>query len=260
MTALVLAPAAIGAVFFLSPGWFALLFWGVAALGVYEWAGLCQLRPVWARVLYVGAYAALGWTVYGQPHWYAPILLSVCVLWLGAAVAVLAYPRGAAIFRQPLWSGLVGLWVALGAWLALIVLRGLEAGSLWLLWMFLLVWGADVGAYFAGRAFGRRSLAPAVSPGKTWEGAFGGLALALGVCGTAVVLWQNQPVLWLLVTLFLVVVSIFGDLFESLLKRATGIKDSGSILPGHGGMLDRIDSLLAVSPMFAVLQMFWPFS
>jgi phosphatidate cytidylyltransferase len=124
---------------------------------------------------------------------------------------------------------------------------------LWLIWVFMLAWGADIGAYFAGHAFGRRKLAPRVSPGKTWEGVIGGLALALAVCALGAFWLTPGWVGWLPVIVLLVAVSVFGDLFESVLKRATGVKDSGTLLPGHGGVLDRIDSLLAVLPVFAVL-------
>jgi phosphatidate cytidylyltransferase len=120
------------------------------------------------------------------------------------------------------------------------------------MWLLVLVWSADVGAYFAGRRFGRRKLAPAVSPGKTWEGAFGGMLVSLALCGGALLV-LGLPAWWLLAVAGLVVVSIFGDLFESVIKRVRGVKDSSNLLPGHGGILDRIDSLLAVLPVFALI-------
>ncbi len=260
MTALVLAPLAVSAVFLLPPIWFALLFWMVAALAAYEWAGLCGITRPWGKLLYVGLFGVCAFALYGRVPLYLWVLAGSCAVWVVAAAAVLAYPKFSAVFRQPLVVGLLGLWLALAAWLALVVIRDLPQGSYWLLWMFFLAWGADIGAYFAGKAYGKTVLAPAVSPAKTWEGAVGGFLLAGIVCGGAVWFWQPQPGIWLLVTFLLIVVSVFGDLFESLLKRATGIKDSGTILPGHGGMLDRIDSLLAVAPFLAVLHLAGPFS
>ena len=121
------------------------------------------------------------------------------------------------------------------------------------MWLFLLVWGADIGGYFAGRRFGRRKLAPAVSPGKTWAGAVGGLLLAGAVTLLPLSVLGRPVLTWAPVVAALVVLSIFGDLFESALKRQRGVKDSGALLPGHGGVLDRIDALLAALPAFALL-------
>ncbi len=144
-----------------------------------------------------------------------------------------------------------------GAWLALVVL--LVAGGPWLiLWVLIVVWAADIGAYFAGRQFGRRKLALLVSPGKTWEGALGGtlLSLLLGsVMGVTVPALQTlapEPWQWAIGSLVIAIVSVFGDLFESALKRARGVKDSGGLFPGHGGMLDRVDSLIAALPCVAL--------
>ncbi len=133
------------------------------------------------------------------------------------------------------------------------VVRGQAQGAHWLIWLFLLVALADVGAYFSGRAWGRRKLAPALSPGKTWEGVAGGAALSALVGGGALVPWGRLDWFWVGATLLLIAVGVFGDLLESLLKREAGVKDSGALLPGHGGVLDRIDSALAALPVFALL-------
>ena len=121
-----------------------------------------------------------------------------------------------------------------------------------LLLMLVIIWGADVGAYFAGKTWGKTKLAPVVSPNKTWEGALGGLVLAVAV-GMAVASLLSLELDWLKFTVFvivMVVLSVFGDLFESMLKRQANIKDSSNILPGHGGLLDRLDSTLSVAPFF----------
>src|SRR5207302_1283767 len=121
--------------------------------------------------------------------------------------------------------------------------------------LLILIWAADTGAYFAGRAFGKHKLLPNVSPGKTWEGFFGAMLMTVIVMGFVVYFLNIPPNNW--VPLFLlgfvtVIFSILGDLFESMLKRQAGIKDSGKILPGHGGILDRIDSLTSAAPIFAL--------
>ncbi|MEN8176090.1 MAG: phosphatidate cytidylyltransferase, partial [Pseudomonadota bacterium] len=141
------------------------------------------------------------------------------------------------------------------AWAALVsVHRGSPAGAELTLYLLVLIWGADSGAYFAGRIFGKRKLAPALSPGKTVEGAAG--AILAAVLLALFYAWWRQPGtdvgLFSLLSIVVVVVSIAGDLFESLLKRREGVKDSGTLLPGHGGVLDRLDSLLAAAPVYYV--------
>jgi len=148
-----------------------------------------------------------------------------------------------------------GPFVLLPAWLALVRLHAqgptLDGPQL-LTFLLLLVVAADVGAYFAGRAFGKHKLAPRVSPGKTWEGVAGGLAGA-SLLALAGALWFELPLpRFVLLCVLVVMISVVGDLAESLFKRHAGVKDSGSILPGHGGILDRIDSLTAAGPCFVL--------
>jgi phosphatidate cytidylyltransferase len=144
--------------------------------------------------------------------------------------------------------------VLVPAWLALVMLHRIpDGGPVLLLFLLILIWSADVGAYFAGHRWGRNKLAPQVSPGKTREGVYGAMASAL-LCGLFLVWWLGsalgQAPLVLLLCLVTMLSSVVGDLFESLLKRRRGMKDSGTLLPGHGGMLDRIDSLTAAAPVF----------
>jgi len=258
ITALVLAPAFILAVLYLPPIAYAVFFWCVAALGAHEWAGFMDLpaaKKSLFKLLYVACFAATALLI----HWFVDdsarqIVLGVGVcLWVLAFIAILLYPRGAALFRKPVFLGLLGLAIFNIAWVALVQIDRSPQGGLWLIWLFVLVWAADIGAYFAGRAFGANKLAPVVSPGKTWEGALGGGLLALVLCGGALYFLPAQIVPWLVIATLLAAVSVIGDLLESLVKRATGVKDSGTLLPGHGGVLDRIDSLLAALPLFALL-------
>jgi phosphatidate cytidylyltransferase len=139
-------------------------------------------------------------------------------------------------------------------WLALVQLRTL--GPVVLLAFFALAWVADIAAYFSGRAWGKHKLAPSISPGKTWEGAFGAIAGVLLYGMAARVGFGFDLIampLWILLLVGMTAVSIIGDLYESLLKRQAGIKDSSNVLPGHGGVLDRIDSLTSTMPLFALL-------
>lgn len=148
-----------------------------------------------------------------------------------------------------------GLLLLMPAWLALLQLR--QAGPTLLLAVMMIVWLADTGAYFAGRRFGKHKLAPAISPGKTWEGAIGGgvavVAYGFLMSSKLPVALAENSLLLLLLLLAVTAISIIGDLFESLLKRQAGLKDSSTILPGHGGMLDRIDSLTSTLPFVAMI-------
>lgn len=256
ITALILAPTALAAIFLLPIAWYALLFWVVGGLGAYEFAGMAGLTRPLARWGYVAVYtllAAITWAL--QPLMQFGLWVGELV-WVFAIIAVLAYPAGASVLRRGWLTGPAGIVICWAAWIALVSIRSAPDGSLWLLWLLLLVWGADVGAYFCGRSFGRTKLAPAVSPGKTWEGVFGGFLLASLTCGVILQLMGRFNLGWLFIMLALVAVSVFGDLFESVLKRIRGIKDSGSLVPGHGGVLDRIDSVIAVLPCFALILIY----
>lgn len=208
------------------------------------------------------ALAYLGWRETSQlsaaPAWMAGLLGLDIVLWL-----LLAVP---AVFRARLFPAGAHGFAALSLfclWLGLYELRRIDPTLL--LSAMALIWAADVGAYFVGRAYGRRKLAPRVSPGKSWEGALGGLALTLVLALAAVYLLPETPAyagvfprwlaeraglaVMLVVAVALVALSIIGDLFESLLKRSRGVKDSGRLFPGHGGVLDRIDALVPTMPL-----------
>lgn len=253
ITACILAVFALGAVVGLPEPWLAAVFWLVAAAGCYEWAGFAGMtKPAW-RVVYVAVFSSIVWLAYGKSQWYEVGLLVGCGVWLAAVVAVLVFPNGQGLYRNHWFAGILGLSVLVPAWIALVAVRAHEQGNWWLIWAFFLVWGADIGAYFAGRQFGKHKMAPSVSPGKTWEGAAGGFVSAALVCSAGLMWLQDDWMRWLPILGALIIVSVFGDLFESVLKRATGVKDSGSLLPGHGGVLDRIDSLLAVMPVFALI-------
>lgn len=269
LTALVLLPPVLATLWFGSTLLVTAVFGAVALLAVFEWATLAGVRarpgqpralPVAAQAAYFGAAVALMAAVVllrGTPLTWL-LVGATCAWWLVALRWIALYPKGFDENHPPRWlrAG-AGLLVIPGTIAAVGVLHSAPDGALRLLFAFFLVWAADVGAYFAGRAFGRRKLAPRVSPGKSWEGVYGGVALALVVAGLAgAFLFRLQGaadwLLFLLLCVTVVLFSVVGDLGESLLKRQVGAKDSGTLLPGHGGMLDRIDSLLAALPALAV--------
>lgn len=240
--------------------------WGVllaivVLLGAWEWATLLQWSSRLARVAYVMTLAAVlaasGYWVQVDSAWAHAVLWAAAIFW-GWALLEIAVSKNihSGFLMSPLWRPLSGLLVLYPAWLALVLLR-LQPQGEWLTFFFLfLVWGADVGAYFAGHQFGRTKLAPQVSPGKTWEGVAGGLimALLLSVGAGYFGFHFSGPVLlaWVLTGLMAALVSVLGDLHESRLKRAAGVKDSGILVPGHGGMLDRIDALTSAAPFFVL--------
>ena len=256
LTALILAPLVVWAILTLPTTQIALLFGGVILLAAWEWGHMVAPAKPRVRILYtlavtltmVALHRLLPLSEWSQLPWLG-------ILWLGIISGlILNYPRISPIWgKSGLLKALVGLIVLLPAWVSLIEIHRLY-GPGYLILLMLLIWGADTGAYFVGRRFGRRKLAAAVSPGKSWEGAIGGAVVAVAV---AMLLVQFlQPVVSLptfaLLALVTVTVSVIGDLGESLFKRIIGIKDSSSILPGHGGILDRIDSLTTAAPLFCV--------
>lgn len=221
----------------------------VVLAGAWEWSAFLKLRSLPARVLYVVVVAAclasLWQLTLAQPACLLVLILALA-WWVIALLWVIFAPRRAAA-----WSaGLAGLLALTPAWVAIVRLReDVPRGEQWVLFALCLVWAADVGAYFAGRSFGRTKLAPQVSPGKTWEGVAGGLVFAglVAVFGSQ---WFAVPALRLVpLCLCVVALSIVGDLTESLLKRFAGLKDSGTLFPGHGGVMDRIDSVTSAMPV-----------
>ncbi|QOL24601.1 phosphatidate cytidylyltransferase [Thalassotalea sp. LPB0316] len=279
LTAVVLAPCAIAAIFYLSLQNFAWLLLALIGLGAWEWGPLMGIKSKGKRILFaLSNVALLGllfdfmpidqlWTPEGAINPNAKLVLWLASSWwLLSAFLTFVYPKCSSF-----WSshrsvrGIFGWLTLVPAGFALMIIRSVNYstdpyhGAQLMMFLFGLVWSADIGAYFVGKSIGKHKLMPNVSPGKTLEGFFGGvLSACLLVVGVGLVLdWNaSQFTQVLLVTMLITTISVLGDLNESMFKRQAGVKDSGSILPGHGGILDRIDSLTSTAPVFALCYIF----
>ena len=216
---------------------------------VWEWSAFPRFTQHSARVFYVAfvaACVAATWWFGVEREEMGRLIQAALAWWVFALVWVAVAP---ARVNRVTAAG-AGLLVLVPAWLALARLHA--AGPQLLLFLILLVVAADVGAYFAGRRFGHNKLAPRVSPGKTWEGVLGGFVAAALMAAVGVWWFEVDAPRFLALCIVVVVASIIGDLTESLFKRHAGLKDSGRLLPGHGGLLDRVDSVTAAAPVFLI--------
>ncbi|GAA6137213.1 phosphatidate cytidylyltransferase [Arenicella sp. 4NH20-0111] len=252
ITAVILVAVLLGAMFASNP-----MYWrvaiSVAVLGAfYEWLRFCKIIKPIEAICAFALFLGLASMLFLFDFDYMLVVSAVCVLW----VALLAFTFSDVFgFFHNKWVKLtVGvITLSVAGWL-LIEFKSLTNGPIWIICFFLSVVAADVGAYFAGKRFGKTKLAPSISPGKTVEGFVGGLVLvSLIFVPTIFSEFSGTKAVGLLATVLLTaVVSVGGDLFESKLKRYVGLKDSSQILPGHGGILDRVDSLMAGVPVFAL--------
>jgi phosphatidate cytidylyltransferase len=266
VTAALLVPVVLAALFLLPPRGWGLVSLVIIAAAAHEWTKLVGLRSLQAATLIV-AVVVMGLVLLFAPAfgfdrgWPTAVVVVAC----GAAAAFWLFVAPAWLNAQwrtqrPFAMAIVGAVVLVGAWVAIV---DLQAHSPWLvLAAMAVVWLADTAAYFAGRRFGRRKLAPSISPNKSWEGVWGGMlavalyALALtslgGRAGYAGEWRLSLAIAFVAFVVVLAAISIVGDLYESMLKRQAGVKDSGTLLPGHGGVLDRIDALLPAMPLAAL--------
>jgi phosphatidate cytidylyltransferase len=256
ITSLILISAFLPALFMFSEETWAVAMLGITLLALYEWGALIKLN-VTERWVYTAICAALGIfaVVYMRKNGFHQFFYdSIFVFFVSAVFWVLIVPVWLAkhfVINNKVIMASLGMMLMASLWLALICTKGADP---WLLLILLTtIWIADSAAYFAGKNFGKTKLAPTVSPGKTWEGVFGALA---AVTFFAVILrvgfGAKNPAIFVLlwiVTGF----GVIGDLFESLMKRQANIKDSGDLLPGHGGILDRIDGLIPSLPIAILL-------
>lgn len=258
LTALVLAPLAILLILLPPTAMFAALVALAFLAALWEWTELSGLknRPwrIGLLVVAVGVFALL-WCVHATA--FTPWLLAAGVAWwLLACMWLRHFAFAAAPTRENLALKLLaGAFVIFPAWVALTSIHAREPhGHWWTLLAVVIVWGSDIGAYFSGRAFGKRKLAPQISPGKTWAGAYGAMVAGVVIAelgGWLLGVHGAQLVALALLAAVTVAISIVGDLIESLMKRHAQVKDSGTIFPGHGGLMDRLDSVFAALPVFA---------
>jgi len=268
ITALIIAGLFLSGVAFLEDEQGVVFLGAVWLLGTYEWCSFASIGNRLAKLAYVGVTALAMTLVY---QWVTipvvgfdidvikPLLMTVAVAWAVMLLWVQTYPSSAIIWRSRPMVLLIGWVVMIPAWLAMAVLQSkMQYGAL-VIFVLLIAVANDTGAYAIGKNFGKRKLAPKVSPKKTWEGLVGGVVFALIVSfiiGYAAGLENSEFQTWMRAAIAATLAAIVGDLVESMLKREAGVKDSGALLPGHGGFLDRLDSLSAAYPIFALVYLF----
>lgn len=264
-TGVVLVAAILAALFLLPPVGFAFVMLAIVSIAAHEWARLIELRGgaviAFTALVFVMGAALLALMLASG---FAPVVAAACgiatLYWLAAGIpSVLANWQPS----SPVARALAAFVVLEGALVAIVALQARSAA--FALAAMAIVWIADTAAYFTGRRLGRHKLAPRISPGKTWEGAAGAVVAVVAYAlllvplarraGFAAEIDATAIVVWILLAIALVALSIVGDLHESLLKRRAGVKDSGTLLPGHGGVLDRIDALLATMPPVALASL-----
>lgn len=267
ITALILIPLTVWAIFGLPNVYLAWLLGALVMLGAWEWTRMIPLHHLATRLTYLAltgtALIATGIYLYRMGA-LTPVLIVALIWWLFAFLWVVSYRAGSANKdRLRSVKYVAGFLTLVPAWGALVAIHAdSERGPWMLLFVMVLMWVADSGAYFSGRKWGRHKLAPYVSPGKTWEGVAGALVASTlyGFAGGWQFGYQGHRLgVFVVLCIVTVAFSILGDLWESLLKRDQGIKDSGTLLPGHGGVLDRIDSLTSGAPIYllGLLLMEW---
>jgi len=253
MTAVVLVPLFLIILFYSSAKLFGFLTALLTLGGAWEWSHLMGLQRSLVRLVYCLLIACLLYAVNFIFEFY--ILLTAFLWWLIAAILIMTYAHTKHWWgKNNFLRGAMGVMVLVPCWTAINLIRLQQEGVYAVLFLFVLIWGADTGAYFVGKKWGKNKLAPLVSPGKSWQGFIGALFFSIVITLIVLTLSRTPFSLWLwamMLSLVTVIFSVEGDLFESMLKREAGVKDSGQLLPGHGGLLDRIDSLTAAAPIFA---------
>ncbi len=258
ITAAILIPIVVSFIFLVNTNWFSALFALFVAIGAWEWAVLSKAsdKMKYPYIIFI-VLILLGIFLLDNGLLYNSITLIGAIFWLFAIILVITYQKGCNLLpRTSILIMLIGGLLLIPMWTSLIILKSFpENGASLIMLLMLLIWGADTAAYFAGKKWGKKKLAPRVSPGKTWEGTIAGVAssVIIALC-YVIVLNKNldDSLLFVALSIVTVIASVFGDLMESIVKREAGQKDSGRILPGHGGVMDRIDSLTAAGPVFVI--------
>ena len=257
----------IGGIFFLPIEQFAYFIGFIVTVAAWEWANLSGYSSPVVRIAYAGLVAASTFAVAYfmslNPEINSVILAIGAFWWFIASLLVMQYPKKVALWQARPVRALLGFFVLIPMWVGFMTLKSQEHSSLIIVYVMLLIWGADTGAYFSGKTWGKAKLAPNVSPGKSWAGFWGGLATT----GLIAIIFSLSVNKWLrpmsvddftllaIITFITAIISVMGDLVESMMKRHRGIKDSSQLLPGHGGVLDRIDSMASAVPVFAFFML-----
>lgn len=263
ITAIILTAVFLSALFGLSLAHFALFIGAVVLIGAWEWANLSSCGALAQRIGYVifialvlaGTASVASLFSAGQvfnPVVVKSVLVAAVIWWVIALFLVKAYPSSTALWGHPVSRLVIGVFVLVPTWLALVYVRFQPQGAWLVVMIAAIVAAADTGGYFSGRKFGKHKLAPSVSPGKTLEGFAGGLLSNIVLVAVVAYLSGSAFLTLLAIVLPTSLFSVLGDLLESMVKRHAGVKDSGVILPGHGGILDRVDSITAAAPVFAL--------
>ena len=274
ITALILAPLVIAGIFMLPMQGFLIAITAITLIGFWEWTQFTESKSRYIAI--IPSIAALATSLVFLPtstlelaipsdsHYM--MLLVGSIWWLIASGLVLTFPSSKKMWQNNLLLKHLFGWLTMIPFLWSILLLRADNyafdsyyGAKLVLLVCLLVWAADSGAYFAGKTFGKRKMSPAVSPNKTIEGLIGGIITAIIIgwgAASAFEIKFDSTAAMLGIFIATIIISVLGDLVESMFKRASGIKDSGTIIPGHGGILDRIDSLTAAFPVFAFLYLF----
>jgi phosphatidate cytidylyltransferase len=279
ITALILAPLALFAILYLPLFSFQIMIAMVMGLGAWEWSSMSGMTRTFTKSAYAALVVAICLILsimlptdliwyQGQLNSLYTYILSVAAIWWVVSLAmIIAYPGYSSVwYTSKILRGIFGFLTLVPTWVAVVTLRTSlfdvdpYYGASLIFYVLGIVWAADIGAFFVGVKFGKHKLRPEVSPGKTIEGLMGGVFASSAIIAFAALHYQVDPSrIWLhiLVGALTVGVSALGDLNESMFKRCAGIKDSGTLLPGHGGVMDRIDSLTAAFPVFAFCYVMW---
>jgi phosphatidate cytidylyltransferase len=279
ITAVILAPLALCAILFLPIEGFKLAVAGVICLGAYEWANMSGISSrffkAWFTIFIAVLCGILIYTVEAEFIWvqgelhplFAFCLWVAAFWWALSLIMIIAYPKYSEFWKDSIViRATFGVLTLIPTWVAIVSLRTSlyevdpNYGASLLFYVLGIVWAADIGAFFVGVKFGKHKLRPNVSPGKSIEGLAGGITASFAIIAFAAMHYQFESSrigIHVLIGVITVAVSALGDLNESMVKRCAGIKDSGKLLPGHGGVMDRIDSLTAAFPVFAFCYMLW---
>lgn len=279
ITALILAPLALFGILYLSLFNFQIMIAFVVGLGAWEWSSMSGITRTFTKSAYAGLVVVICLTLsillpsdliwyQGQLNNAYTYILSIAAIWWVLSLAmIIAYPKYSSVwYTSKILRGIFGILTLVPTWVAVVSLRtnlydvDPYYGASLIFYVLGIVWAADIGAFFVGVKFGKHKLRPEVSPGKTLEGLMGGVFASSAIIAFAALHYQVDPSrIWLhiMVGALTVGVSALGDLNESMFKRCAGIKDSGKLLPGHGGVMDRIDSLTAAFPVFVFCYIMW---